>query len=166
MTAPVAEPTPLILTNASLMIGDVELACVANHVELSPDVAVTTLDTFCGSRDYPGVIKWSLVATLYQSFDPEATEAALDAVWTAYQADGSPASFRVAGYRDQPVSATNPAWTGDAIPPPSAATSPKWRAAPTRRRGSRINGDPGDASTVELEWSFVGEPTKNIVPTP
>jgi len=150
MTAPVAEPTPLILTNASLMIGDVELACVANHIELSPDVSITTLDTFCGSRDYPGVIKWSLVATLYQSFDPEATEAALDAVWTAYQADGSPASFRVAGYRDQPVSATNPEWTGEAIPQP-------W---------SPINGDAGDASTVELEWSIVGEPAKNIVPVP
>src|SRR4029077_14053194 len=105
----------LILTNASLMIGDVGLACVANHIELSPDVSITTLDTFCGSRDYPGVIKWSLVATLYQSFDPEATEEALTTVWEADKADGSPASFRVAGYRDQPVSATNPEWTGEAI---------------------------------------------------
>ena len=48
------------------------------------------------------------------------------------------------------MSATNPEWTGEAIPQP-------W---------SPINGDAGDASTVELEWSVVGEPEKNIVPTP
>jgi hypothetical protein len=150
VTVPPAEPTPLILTNASLMIDDAELACVASHVELSPDVSVTTLDTFCGSKDYPGVIKWSLVATLYQSFDPTFTEEVLDGVWTAYKADGSPASFRVCGYRDQPVSATNPEWTGEAIPQP-------W---------SPINGDAGDASTVDIEWSIVGEPVKNIVPVP
>jgi hypothetical protein len=113
-------------------------------------VSITTLDTFCGSKDYPGVIKWSLVATLYQSFDVGFTEETLSGVWTAYQADGSPASFRVCGYRDQPVSATNPEWTGEAIPQP-------W---------SPINGDAGDASTVDLEWSIVGEPVKNIVPVP
>ena len=150
MSSPAGEPTPLILTNASLMIDDKELACVASHVELSPDVSVTTLDTFCGSKDYPGVVKWSLVATLYQSFDVGFTEETLDAVWTAYQADGSTAPFRVCGYRDQPVSATNPEWTGEAIPQP-------W---------SPINGDAGDASTVDLEWSIVGEPVKNIVPVP
>jgi hypothetical protein len=150
VSIPPVEPTPLILTNASLMIGDQELACVANHVELSPDVSITTLDTFCGSKDYPGVIKWSLIATLYQSFDADATEDVLSGVWDAYKADGSPAAFRVAGYRDQPVSATNPEWTGEAIPQP-------W---------SPINGDAGDASSVEIEWSIVGEPTKNIVPVP
>src|SRR4029077_4591866 len=132
------------------MIDDAELACVASHVELSPDVAVTTLDTFCGSKDYPGVVKWTLGATLHKSFDVGFADGALDAVWQAYQADGRPASFRVAGYRDQPVSATNPEWTGEAIPPP-------W---------SPIHGDAGDASTVELEWSIVGEPAKNIVPVP
>ena len=48
------EPLPLILTDASLTISDSELACVTNHLELSPDVTITTLDTFCGSTDYPG----------------------------------------------------------------------------------------------------------------
>ena len=62
-------PQPLILTDAGLKIATKELACVANHIELTPDVAVTTLDTMCASTDYPGVVKWSLIATLYQSFD-------------------------------------------------------------------------------------------------
>jgi hypothetical protein len=150
VTQPAAEPTPLILTNASLMIDDVELACVANHVEVSPDVSVTTLDTFCGSRDYPGTVKWSLVATLYQSFDAGATEETLSAAYDAYKLDGTAATFRVCGTRDAPVSATNPEWTGEVIPQPHAP----------------INGDAGDASTVDLEWSVIGEPVKNIVPAP
>jgi hypothetical protein len=137
-----AEPMPLILTNAGLKINDVELACLVNHIEISPDVSITTLDTMCGSRDYPGVVKWALVATLYQSFDSGATEEVLS---EAVQG-GVPVPFEVVGYRDQPVSEANPMWSGEVIPQPY----------------SPINGDAGDASTIDLEWSIVGEPTKNI----
>ncbi len=147
------EPNPLILTNASLKIGDgaatevlTELACVANHIELSPDVSVTTLTTMCGEKDYPGVVKWSLVSTLYQSFDPDATEEVLS---TALES-GGPVGFEVMGYRDQPVSELNPMWSGQVIPKPY----------------SPINGDAGDASIVELEWSLVAAPVKSIVPGP
>ena len=154
MSTPATEPMPLILDNASLKIstdgteaGLTELACLTNHVEISPDVSITTLDTFCGSRDYPGTVKWSLVATLYQSFDPEATEEVLSAA----VAGGVPVAFSVMGYRDQPVGPTNPEWSGLLIPQPY----------------SPINGDAGDASTVELEWSVVGEPTRTpAVATP
>ena len=142
-----AEPAPLILDNAGLKIGDgattevlTELACLLNHIEISPDVSITTLTTMCGERDYPGVVKWSLIATLYQSFDPDATEDVLSAALDA----GTPVGFEVVGYRDQPVSATNPRWVGEVIPQPYAP----------------INGDAGDASTIELEWSIVGQPTK------
>jgi len=146
MSTPAApEFMPLILTNAGLKINDQELACLANHIEISPDVSITTLDTFCGSRDYPGNVKWSLVATLYQSFDANATEEVLSAA----VAGGVPVPFSVIGYRDQPVSETNPEWSGEVIPQPY----------------SPINGDAGDASTVDLEWSIVGEPTKSIAPT-
>ena len=144
------EPLPLILDNASLMIAPgpdpavlVELACLANHVELTPDVSVTTLDTFCGSRDYPGTVNWALIATLYQSFDPAATEEVLSAAVES----GVPVAFEVKGYRDKPTSATNPKWTGECIPQPY----------------SPINGDAGDASTIEIEWSIVGEPLKETV---
>src|SRR5262245_21054369 len=144
MATPAAEPMPLILTNAGLKINDTELACLVNHIEISPDVSITTLDTMCGSRDYPGVVKWSLVATLYQSFDAGATEEVLSEVVEA----GVPVPFSVIGYRDQAVSAANPEWSGEVIPQPY----------------SPINGDAGDASTIDLEWSIVGEPTKSTTP--
>jgi hypothetical protein len=145
------EPMPLILTDASLKIsndgteaGLTELACVANHIEISPDVTVTTLDTMCGTKDYPGTVKWSLIATLYQSFDPDATEDVLSAA----VALGVPTPFEVVPYKSQPISATNPSFSGMVIPQPY----------------SPINGDAGDASTVELEWSMDGAPAKTIVP--
>jgi hypothetical protein len=147
-----AEPKPLILTNAGLKIstdgtatGLVELACLVNHIELSPDVSVTTLETMCGSRDYPGVVKWSLIATIYQSFDPDATEEVLSAAVAL-----GTTIFSVIGYRDQAVSATNPEWSGTVIAKPY----------------SPINGDAGAASEVALEWSIEGTPTKTIVPGP
>src|SRR5215475_15111587 len=113
MSTPATEPMPLILDNASLKIskdgtvaGLTELACLTNHVELSPDVAVTTLDTFCGSRDYPGVVKWSLVATLYQSFDPLATEEVLSGAVNTYKNAGTNAPFSIQGYKSRAVGAT------------------------------------------------------------
>jgi hypothetical protein len=145
------EPQPLILTDASIKISDdgtvaglKELACLANHIELTPDVAVTTLDTMCGSKDYPGTVKWALIATLYQSFDPDATEEVLSAALAL----GEPAPYEIIGYKSQPVSATNPKWTGEVIPQPYPP----------------INGDAGDASTIELEWSCTAAPTKSITP--
>lgn len=141
-------PMPLILDDASLKIGTddtptslAELACVTNHLELSPDVAVTTLDTMCGSVDYPGVVKWSLVATLYQSLEPGATE---DILSQAVEADTA-VPFEIVPYKSKPVGPDNPSWSGMVIPQPY----------------SPINGDAGDASTIDLEWSVVGQPTKS-----
>jgi hypothetical protein len=145
------EPMPLILDNAGLQIstdgtdvGLTELACLLNHIELSPDVSVTTVTTMCGERDYPGVVKWSLVATLYQSFDADATEDVLSAA----VALGTATPFTLIGRRDDPVSATNPEWSGSVIPQPYPP----------------INGDAGDVSTIELEWALTGEPVKSITP--
>jgi hypothetical protein len=144
-----AEPVPLILNDASLKISKsaltadlTELGCVTNHIEISPDTSITTLDTLCGSRDYPGITKWSLVCTLYQSFDPDATEEVLSAA----VATGDAVPFEVLGYKSQPVSVTNPKWSGMAIPQPY----------------SPLNGDAGDASEVELEWSLTAAPAKSI----
>lgn len=144
-----ADPNPLILTDASIKIsktalttGLTELACVANHIELSPDVSVTTLDTMCGSKDYPGVVKWSLIATLYQSFDPLATEEVLSAAL----ATNGPVPFEVIGYKSRPVAVTNPKWSGLVIPQPY----------------SPINGDAGSASEVALEWGLSGVPVKTV----
>lgn len=144
VTVAATEFAPVILTNAGLAIGTpaVQLACVLNHIELSPDVAVTTLDTMCGSKDYPGTVKWSLIATLYQSFDTGATEDTLSAAVLA----GVPVAFEVMAYRDVAVGPTNPKWTGEAIPQPYAP----------------INGDAGAESSIDLEWSIVGAPVKVV----
>ena len=150
MSVAAPEPMPLILTNASIIINDNELACVATHVELSPDTSVTTLDTMCGSKDYPGVVKWSLVASLIQSFDVGATEEVLSEAIAAYKTDGSAVTYAVRGYRDRPIGADNPSWEGEAIP----------------KDYGPINGDAGDASSIDIEWSCTGEPTKNITPGP
>ena len=142
------EPTPLILTDASIKINGTELACLANHVELAPDTNVTTLETMCGSKDYPGTVKWSLTATLYQSFDTDATEDTLSAAVAAYKADGTLATYEVAGYKSRPIGADNPSWSGSVIPkdyPP-------------------INGDAGAASSIEIEWSCSDVPTKSVTP--
>ena len=144
-----AIPTPVILDDALVQISSddtaanlKELACVTNHLELSPDVAITTLDTMCGSVDYPGAVKWALILTLYQSFDVDATEDVLSAAL----ANDGPVMFAIAASKTNPVGADNPVWSGLVIPQPY----------------SPLNGDAGDASTIELEWSVSGEPTKGI----
>ena len=149
-----AVPKPLILNDASIKLGTTtgdnyaalkELACVASHVELTPDVSVTTVDTMCGSKDYPGTVKWALIATFVQSFDTDATEDVLSAALAASEAAGGAGiPFAVSGYKGA-ISATNPVWTGKVIPQPY----------------SPINGDAGDASEVEIEWSLEEEPVKS-----
>jgi SAP domain len=148
-----AVPTPLILDDVGIKIskdgttlGLTALECSGNHIELAPDVSETTLDTFCGSLDYPGVTKWSLIATFYQSFDVDAVEEVLSA---ALALPAGKTLFEIVPYKSQAVSATNPRWSGEVIP---QAYAP-------------INGDAGDASTVEIEWSVVGAPVKSISPT-
>jgi SAP domain len=147
-----AIPTPLIMNDASLKISTdattvnlKELGCSANHIELAPDTAVTTLDTMCGSADYPGTTKWSLVATLYQTFDVDGVEQVLSAAL----ASGVPVAWEVVGRKTPVISATNPAWSGLVKPVPY----------------SPVNGDAGDASTVELEWGITSGPTKRTTPT-
>jgi len=143
-------PLPLILDDASLQISSddtfanlKELACTTTHLELTPDTTITTVDTFCGSTDYPGVTKWTLTATLVQSFDAGST----DEVLTAAIGFGKPVAFAVMGYRTQPPSALNPVWSGLCNP----------------RHYAPINGDAGAASEVSIEWGVVGAPTKGIV---
>jgi hypothetical protein len=145
-------PNILILDDASLKISTdattlnlKELACAANHIELAPDTETTTVDTFCGSVDYPGTTKWNLVATLYQSFDVNATEAVLSAA----VAFDNPVAFEVVPYKTPVISATNPAWSGLVRPQPY----------------SPVNGDAGEASTIELEWAITQGPTKRTTPT-
>src|SRR5262245_57756803 len=144
-----AQPLPLILRDCDILFGPDpgdSLKCVCEHLELSPDTAVTTVTTFCGETDYPGITKWSLVATFAQSFDAGATEEVLSAIVE----EGDAVPFTISPYGSQPVGPTNPSWSGEAIPMPYAP----------------INGDAGEQSVVEIEWSLVGAPVKSVTPGP
>jgi hypothetical protein len=139
-------PAPLILTDASLTINGAELACVMTHIELTPTTKITTLDTMCGTREYPGSVSWVLNATLVQSFDTGATEDTLSGAVTAYQTDGTLAPFVVTGYKSRPAGPDNPTWSGNLIPqdyPP-------------------INGDAGNASEIQIAWSCDAPPVKAV----
>jgi hypothetical protein len=139
-------PKPLILDDADLLIDGQSLCCVLNHLELNPDVSVVTITTMCGETDYPGTVKWSLVATLIQSFDTAATEEVLSGAVDG----GVPVPFEIIPRKSDPVSATNPSWTGEVVPQPY----------------SPISGDAGAESSIDLEWSLVGPPVKAIIPGP
>lgn len=141
-----AELEPLILVNPTLVIDGVPLECLMSHVEITPDTTLVEITTSCGVREYPGRVKWTLKASLYHSHDPAGTNATL----TAAVEGGVPVPFTVTPSSD-PVSATNPAYTGELIPQPFTP----------------ISGDVGDASSFDLEWSISGwgaVPTTSVVP--
>jgi hypothetical protein len=141
------EPTPVILYDPELTIDTVSLKCLMSHIEMTPDVTTIEITTSCGVREYPGKIKWTLKASLYHCFDVDGTNEVL----TAAVAAGVPVAFTVIPSAGNPVSATNPEFTGELIPQPFAP----------------IAGDVGDSSSVDLEWSIIGwtnVPTMNIVP--
>ena len=129
-----AEALPVILDNAGLKINDVELACLLSHIEITPDVSTIEVKTMCGSVDYPGVVKWSLKATLYMSYDPQGTYEVLQAAVDG----GVPVPFKVIPRRDKAQGDDNPCFSGDVVPQPFAP----------------INGDAGDASSIDIEWSI------------
>ena len=140
------ELQPVILVNPVLTIDSVPLECLMSHVELNPDVTTVTVTTSCGVKDYPGTVKWTLMATLYHSFDPAGTNETLTAAVEA----GVPVPFTVVPSSD-PISELNPEYTGTLIPMPFTP----------------LSGDVGDASSFDLEWSIEGwgnVPTTNIVP--
>jgi hypothetical protein len=141
------EPTPVILYDPELTISGTSLKCLMSHVEMTPDVTTIEITTSCGVREYPGKIKWTLKVSLYHCYDVDGTNEVL----TAAVAGGVPVPFTVIPSAGNPVSATNPEYTGDVIPQPFAP----------------LAGDVGDSSSVDLEWSILGwtqVPVMNIVP--
>jgi hypothetical protein len=144
-----ADPEPVILYTPSLTIDGTELKCLMSHIELNPDVSTVEVKTACGTKEYPGTVKWTLKASLYHSYDPVGTNAIL----TAAVAGRVPVDFTVTPNSNQPVSATNPEYTGQLIPQPFTP----------------LSGDVGDSSSFDLEWSISGwldVPITNIVPDP
>lgn len=144
-----ADLQPIILYDPELTIDGSTLKCLMSHIELTPEVTTVEVTTSCGTKEYPGKLKWTLKATLYHNFDPEGTNQVLnDAV-----AGEVPVPFSVIPRAGQPISATNPEYTGDVIPQPF----------------TQLAGDVGDASSFDLEWSITGwgtVPTMNTTPLP
>ena len=74
-----ADRQPVILTDPELIVSGSSLKCVMSHVELNPDVSTIEVKTSCGTREYPGTVKWMLKASLFHSYDPQGTNEVLSA---------------------------------------------------------------------------------------
>lgn len=143
------DPAPVILYNPDLSIDGTTLKCLMSHIELNPDVTLIEVKTSCGIKEYPGSVKWTLKASLYHSYDPVGTNKVLEDAVLAQV----PVPFTVTASSTDPISATNPQYTGELIPQPFTP----------------LSGDVGDASSFDLEWSISGwtlVPDQNTTPTP
>jgi hypothetical protein len=135
--------TPLILNDAYFELNGVNLRCLVKHLEVSPENKPVTVTSFCAETDYPGVTKWHLRVTFYQSFDVGAVYATLNAAYQAYATSGTPANFKARPYSSKVASATNPIISGYAVPMPF----------------DLIIGDAGTASEIPIDWNLTAVPT-------
>lgn len=140
--APV-QSSPLILNDAYFELMGVNLRCLVKHLEVSPENKQVTVTTFCNETDYPGVTKWHLRVDFYQSFDPGAVYATLNAAYQNFAASGAGVPFKARPYSSRVPSAANPVISGIAIPQPFDI----------------ISGDAGAASEVSIDWNLTGPPT-------
>jgi hypothetical protein len=135
--------TPVILNDGYVEVNGANLRCFGLHFEVNPENKPVTVTTFCAETDYPALIKWHFVAKFAQSFAPGATDATLRAAVAAYTASQQVAAFKVRAYASQPVSATNPQFSGFMVPQP-------YRY---------IGGDAGTLSEVDIDWIMTGPPS-------
>jgi len=135
--------TPLILNDAYFELSGVNLRCLVQHLEVSPENKPVTVTSFCAETDYPGVTKWHLRVTFYQSFDVGAVYDTLNAALTNYNASGASVPFKARPYSSRVASANNPIISGLAIPQPFDI----------------ITGDAGAASQVQIDWNLTAAPS-------
>ena len=135
--------TPLILNDAYFELSGVNLRCLVKHLEIVPEHKPVTVTSFCAETDYPGVTKWHLKVTFYQSFDAGATFATLNAAYNSYVASGASVNFKARPYSSRVAAANNPIISGQAIPMPF----------------EYLVGDAGAASEVTIDWNLTGFPT-------
>jgi hypothetical protein len=136
--------TPLILNNGYFEMLGVNLSCLVKHLEAgAAENKPVTVTSFCGEVDYPGVTKYHLRATLYQSFDTGATFDTLNAALSAYNAASTPAAFKARAYASRVPSSNNPIISGLVIPQPF----------------DLLVGDAGATSEVQIDWLLTGPPT-------
>jgi hypothetical protein len=136
--------TPLILNDAYFELGGVNLRCLVKHLEATfPENKPVTVTSLCGEVDYPGVTKYHLRVTFYQSFDTGAVYATLNAAYQAYLASNTPVNFKARPRSSLVASATNPIVSGYVIPQPFEL----------------IVGDAGTAAEVAIDWNLTAPPT-------
>jgi len=135
--------TPVILNDGYVEVNGVNLRCFGLHFEVNPENKPVTVTTFCSETDYPALVKWHFVAKFAQSFAAGAVDATLRAAVTAYATSQTLATFKVRAYSSQPVSATNPSFSGFVVPQP-------YRY---------IGGDAGALSEVDIDWIMTGPPS-------
>ena len=135
---------PLILNDCYFEMSGVNLRCLVKHLEAAfPENKPVTVTSFCGETDYPGVTKWHLRVSFYQSFDAGAVYATLNAAYNAYVASGTPTNFKARPHFSNAPSATNPIISGYVIPQPFEL----------------IVGDAGAAAEVAIDWNLTAPPT-------
>ena len=134
-----------MMTDTYVQLGDANLKCLCESISLTADNNPITVTTFCGVSEYPGPVKWHMVAKFLQSFDTGATDDILSAAVLAYQTDGTTLPFKVRPRAAVPASATNPQFEGELIP----------------QEYTVFGGDAGNASEVDIDWTMTGPPTRN-----
>jgi hypothetical protein len=138
---------PLILNDAYFELTGVNLRCLVKHLEATfAENKPVTVTSLCGEVDWPGVTKYHLRVTFYQSFDTGAVYSTLQAAYAAYVANATPAQFRARPYASRAPSATNPWISGYVIPQPF----------------DLIFGDAGNTSEVAIDWNLTAPPTVDL----
>lgn len=138
---------PLILNDCYFEMTGVNLRCFVKHLEAgSPENKPVTVTSFCAETDYPGVTKWHLRVTFYQSFDSGTVFATLNAAYNAYVASGTPVQWRARPYSSRLPAANNPWISGYAVPQPF----------------DLLAGDAGAASEVSIDWNLTQPPTVDL----
>jgi hypothetical protein len=140
---PVANP--LILNDAYYELNGTNLRCLVKHIEIIPENKLVTVTSFCAETDYPGVTKYHMKLTFYQSFDTGATYQTLNTAYQTYLSGGTPATFKARPHASLVASANNPIITGQVIPMPFEL----------------LIGDAGAASEVAIDWNMIAPPTVN-----
>jgi hypothetical protein len=134
---------PVILNDGYVEVNGANLRCFGLEFQVNPENKPVTVTTFCAETDYPALIKWHFIAKFAQSFAPGATDAVLRAAVTAYATSQQLAQFKVRAYSSQPVSATNPSFSGFMVPQP-------YRY---------LGGAAGTLSEVDIDWIMTGPPS-------
>jgi hypothetical protein len=140
---------PVMMTDAYVELGGANLMCLCEEISLTADPNPITITTFCGITEYPGPVKWHMVAKFLQSFDTGATDDTLTNALAAYESAGTPVDFKVRPYASRPIGPNNPSFEGTLIP----------------QAYTVFGGAAGAQSEVDIDWTMTAPPTRNTTGT-